>query len=57
MYRETMIALLSFQKDAEKISSADLLRDLAAHLHQVWEEKNPPGLVRSMGAQTPQRSF
>lgn len=50
MYRETMVALLSFQKDAEKISSADLLRDLAAHLHRVWEEKNPPGLVRSMSA-------
>ena len=50
MYRETMIALLSFQKDADKISAADLIRELGDHLHRVWEEKNPPGLVRSMSA-------
>jgi hypothetical protein len=45
MYRETMIALLSFQKDAEKISPAALLQELGAHLDRVWEEKNPAGLI------------
>ncbi len=56
MYRETMIALLSFQQDAEKKSSADLIRELGAHLHRVWEEKNPSGLVRSMSASLNPRS-
>ncbi len=46
MYRETLVALLSFQKDAENLSAADLIRELGTHLHRVWEEKNPPGLVR-----------
>jgi tetratricopeptide (TPR) repeat protein len=50
MYRETMVALLSFQKDAEKISSVALIQELGNHLHRVWEEKNPSGLVRSLGA-------
>ncbi|MEA2601041.1 MAG: MalT-like region [Acidobacteriota bacterium] len=45
MYRETMIALLSFQKDAEKISSAALIQELGDHLDRVWEEKNPAGLI------------
>ncbi|HEX3552256.1 MAG TPA: tetratricopeptide repeat protein [Thermoanaerobaculia bacterium] len=48
MYRETMVALLSFQKDAGKISSAELIRELGDHLHRAREEKNPPGLVRSL---------
>ncbi|HSS52318.1 MAG TPA: tetratricopeptide repeat protein [Thermoanaerobaculia bacterium] len=56
MYRETMVALLSFQKDAEKISSADLIRELGSHLQRVREEKNPPGLVRSLSAQLLPRS-
>lgn len=50
MYRETMVTLLSFQKDAEKISSVALIQELGNHLHRVWEEKNPPGLVRSLSA-------
>jgi tetratricopeptide (TPR) repeat protein len=50
MYRETMIALLSFQKNAEKKSSVDLIRELEDHLRRVWEEKNPPALVRSLSA-------
>jgi tetratricopeptide (TPR) repeat protein len=57
MYRETMVALLSFQKDAEKISAADLLRDLGSQLHRAREEKNPAGLVRSLSASLlPRRS-
>jgi hypothetical protein len=48
MYRETMVALLSFQKDAEKISSAVLIQELGDHLDRVWEEKNPAGLVRPL---------
>jgi len=49
MYRETMVALLSFQKDAERISSAELIQELGDHLHRAREEKNPQGLVRSLG--------
>ncbi|HYX23533.1 MAG TPA: tetratricopeptide repeat protein [Thermoanaerobaculia bacterium] len=49
MYRETMVALLSFQKDADKISSAELIEELGNHLHRAREEKNPPGLVRPLG--------
>jgi len=56
MYRETMVALLSFQKDAEKKSSVELIRELGDHLHRVWEEKNPPGLVRSLSASPLPRS-
>ena len=49
MYQETMVALLSFQKDADRISSAELIRELGDHLHRAREEKNPPGLVRPLG--------
>jgi tetratricopeptide (TPR) repeat protein len=56
MYRETMVALLSFQKDAEKKSSVELIQELGNHLHRVLEEKNPPGLVRSLSAQLLPRS-
>jgi tetratricopeptide (TPR) repeat protein len=45
MYRETMVALLSFQRDAEKIPPAALLQELGDHLDRVWQEKNPPSLV------------
>ena len=47
MYRETMVALLSFQKDAEHIPPAALLQELGDHLDRVWQEKNPAGLVPS----------
>ena len=50
IYRETLVALLTFQKNAEKLSSIELIDELGAHLHRVWEEKNPPGLVRSLSA-------
>jgi tetratricopeptide (TPR) repeat protein len=56
MYRETMVAILSFQKDAEKISSVELIQELGNHLHRVWEEKNPPGLVRSLSGPALHRS-
>jgi tetratricopeptide (TPR) repeat protein len=48
MYRETLVALLSFQKDVEKISPAALVQELGGHLDRVWEEKNPAGLVRAL---------
>ncbi|HEX4963715.1 MAG TPA: tetratricopeptide repeat protein [Thermoanaerobaculia bacterium] len=45
MYQETMVALLSFQKDADNISSRELIRELGNHLYQAREEKNPSGLA------------
>ena len=49
MYRETMVALLSFQKDAEKISSEALLRGARKPPHRAWDEKNPAALARPCG--------
>ncbi|MFY9819941.1 MAG: tetratricopeptide repeat protein [Thermoanaerobaculia bacterium] len=50
MVRETLVALLSFRKNAEKVSSFELIQEMGDHLHRVWEEKNPPALARSLAA-------
>lgn len=46
MYRETMVALLSFRED--KREPRRLLADLGAFLDQTWREKNPLVLARRL---------
>lgn len=49
MYHETLVALLSFQKDAARIPPASLVRELGDHLLRLREEKNPPALAERLG--------
>jgi len=46
MYRETMIALLSFQKTDTAGEPEKLIEELGTWIHDTWQEKNPQSLVR-----------
>jgi tetratricopeptide (TPR) repeat protein len=48
MYRETMIALLSFQKTGTESEPAGLIEELGTWIQNTWQEKNPEGLVRRL---------
>jgi tetratricopeptide (TPR) repeat protein len=50
MYRETMVALLSFQQDGQEADSGRLIDELGSYLQRAWREKNPQGLVPRLGA-------
>lgn len=50
MYRETMVALLSFQQSGGEPDSGKLIDELDSYLERSWQEKNPQGLVRQLGA-------
>jgi hypothetical protein len=45
MYRETVVALLSFQQTQGKAETAGLLQELGGHLRRAREDKNPRGLA------------
>lgn len=50
MYRETMVALLSFQQSGREPDSGKLIAELGSFLERSWQEKNPQGLVRKLSA-------
>lgn len=50
MYRETMMALLSFQQSGKEPDSGKLIEELGSYLDRAWQEKNPQGLVRRPGS-------
>lgn len=41
MYRETMVALVSFQEGRGKQEPAGLIEEVGAYLSRAWQEKNP----------------
>ena len=45
MYRETLLALTSFQDDRAHRTAAALIEELDSHLGRAWQEKNPAGLA------------
>jgi hypothetical protein len=49
MYRETMVALLSFQQNGQEPDSGKLIAELSSYLERAWQEKNPQGLARRLG--------
>lgn len=50
MYRETMVALLSFQQNGQEPDSGKLIVELSSYLERAWQEKNPQGLARRLGS-------
>jgi hypothetical protein len=49
MYRETTLALRSFQKRGGDPETAAFLGEMKSYLQRAWEEKNPPGLAPAAG--------
>jgi hypothetical protein len=45
MYRETLLALLSYQQGGKRPEPAKLLDELGSHLERAWREKNPARLA------------
>jgi hypothetical protein len=45
MYRETLMALLSFQGGHSRREPAGLLREVGTYLSRAWRDKNPPALA------------
>lgn len=45
MYRETLMALLSFQDGSARREPAGLLDEVGTYLSRAWREKNPPALA------------
>jgi len=48
MYRETMVALLSFQEGQARREPSGLLHDVGSYLSRAWQEKNPPTLAQPL---------
>ena len=48
LYRETVMALLSFQQSAGQRAPSELLGELGSYLDRTREEMNPPGLARRL---------
>jgi tetratricopeptide (TPR) repeat protein len=48
MYRETMLALVSFQEGRGKREPAGLIEEVGAYLSRAWQEKNPLRLAHPM---------
>ncbi|HYO13056.1 MAG TPA: tetratricopeptide repeat protein [Thermoanaerobaculia bacterium] len=48
MYRETMVALLSYQQD-DGAEPGKLFEELGSYLDRARQEKNPPALARRLG--------
>jgi tetratricopeptide (TPR) repeat protein len=48
MYRETVTALMTFQKCQGDVNPAALLRELGGYIHRVRDEKNPKWLVSTL---------
>jgi tetratricopeptide (TPR) repeat protein len=48
MYRETMMALLSFQQSGPEAEPHQLIEELGAYLHHARLEKNPASLARRL---------
>ena len=46
MYRETLMALVSFQEGRGRREPAGLLDEVGAYLNRAWQEKNPPTLAQ-----------
>ncbi len=49
MYREAVMALLSFQQGDGGAGPAGFLAEMGSYLHRAWEEKNPKGLAPAAG--------
>jgi tetratricopeptide (TPR) repeat protein len=45
MYRETLMALVTFQEGRGRREPAGLLDEVGAYLTRAWQEKNPPTLA------------
>jgi tetratricopeptide (TPR) repeat protein len=45
MYRETLVALLSFGEGRSRPEPAGLLQEVGSYLSRAWREKNPPALA------------
>lgn len=48
LYRETVVALLSFQQNAGQRAPAELIGELGSYLDRTRGEMNPPGLARRL---------
>jgi tetratricopeptide (TPR) repeat protein len=48
LYRETVMALLSFQQNAGQRAPAELIGELGSYLDRTRGEMNPPGLARRL---------
>ena len=48
LYRETVMALLSFQQSAGERAPAELIGELGSYLDRTRQEMNPPGLARRL---------
>jgi tetratricopeptide (TPR) repeat protein len=46
MYRETLVALISFQDGQTRRAPAGLLDEVGTYLSRAWREKNPPTLAQ-----------
>ena len=46
MYRETLMALISFQEGRCRRETGGLLDEVGAYLNRAWQEKNPPTLAQ-----------
>lgn len=49
LYRETVMALLSFQQNAGQRAPAELIGEVGSYLDRARQEMNPPGLARRLG--------
>jgi tetratricopeptide (TPR) repeat protein len=50
MFRDTVVALLSFQQNAGRCKPAELIGDLAGYLDRTRQDMNPPALARRLAA-------
>jgi len=50
MFRDTVVALLSFQQNAARRQPAELIRELGGYLDRTRGEMNPPALARQLAA-------
>jgi len=50
MYRETVVALLSFQQSAAQREPRELIGELGSYLDRTRQEMNPPGLARRLAS-------
>lgn len=48
MYRETMVALVSFQEGHVRRTTTGLLDEVGTYLSRAWREKNPPALAQPL---------
>jgi tetratricopeptide (TPR) repeat protein len=52
LYRETVMALLSFQQNAGQRAPAELIGEVRSYLDRTRGEMNPPGLARRLTGRT-----